>query len=80
MNKIFVILFSLILFSCFSMLEYSLEKMENDLDKRVDKCNPFCTDYQVSGYEWCDCMYTCLNNGSMKWKLSECESDTTIQR
>ena len=47
------------------------------MDKTIDNCRPFCTNYEISQNEWCDCMYTCLNKGKIKWKLSECEIDST---
>ena len=67
----------LISFSCFTLLEKSLDRMEKKMDKTVDNCKPSCSEYTVSENEWCDCMYTCLNKDRIKWKLSECELDST---
>ena len=50
--------------------------MENKMDEAVNNCKPICTDYKISENEWCDCMYSCLNKNKMKWKISECESET----
>tara|TARA_Y100000590_G_scaffold391219_1_gene467670 strand:- start:1137 stop:1379 length:243 start_codon:yes stop_codon:yes gene_type:complete len=77
MKKLLFIPISLISFSCFSLLEKSLDRMENKMDETVDNCKPSCTDYKVSEEEWCDCMYTCLNNGKLKWELIECKADST---
>ncbi len=50
------------------------------MDETIDNCRPSCTDYKISDNEWCDCMYSCLNKGKMKWKLSECELDSINQK
>jgi hypothetical protein len=77
MKKLLFIPLLLISFSCFTLLEKSLNKMENKMDETIDKCKPSCSDYNVSENEWCECMYTCLNKGKINWKLNECESDST---
>ena len=70
MKQVFFIPSLLVSFSCFYMLE-------RKMDKTIYNCRPFCTNYEISENEWCDCMYTCLNKGKIKWKLSECEIDST---
>ncbi len=80
MKKLFFIPIILISFSCFSLLEKSLDRMENKMDETIDNCRPSCTNYKISDNEWCDCMYSCLNKGKMKWKLSECELDSINQK
>ena len=75
MKKLLFILTLLISFSCFSLLEKSLDRMEKKIDKSVDNCKSSCSDFKESENEWCDCMYTCLNKGKINWKLSECEID-----
>ena len=79
MKKILITTILLTSFSCFSLLEKSLDRMENKMDEAVNNCKPICTDYKISENEWCDCMYSCLNKNKMKWKISECESDLMNQ-
>ena len=79
MKKLLLIPILLTLFSCFSLLEKSLDKMENKMDETIHNCKPFCTDYKVSENEWCNCMYSCLNKDKIKWKLSECELGSAEQ-
>ena len=67
-------------FSCFSLLEKSLDRMDSKMDEAIDNCKSSCTDYIVSEMEWCDCMYSCLNNGKLNWKLIECEADSTLNK
>ena len=47
MKNLSFILIALISFSCFSLLEKSLDKMENDMEKVINNCKPFCSDYKV---------------------------------
>ena len=76
MKKIILIPIALISFSCFTLLEKSLNKMGNKMDEAIDKCKPTCSNFIDSEKEWCECMYICLNKGKINWKLSECEPDT----
>ena len=76
MKHLSFISIALISISCFSLLEKSLDKMENDMEKVINNCQPFCSDYKVGKNEWCDCMYACLNKDRIKWKLYECELDS----
>jgi len=80
MKKILITTILLTSFSCFSLLERSLNRMENKMAEAVNNCKPNCTDYKISGNEWCDCMYSCLNKDKMNWKISECELDSTNQK
>jgi len=77
MKKLLLIPILLASFSCFSLLEKSLDRMENKMDETIDKCRPSCSYYKVSENKWCECMYACLNKDKINWKLSECESDST---
>ena len=77
MKKLIFIPTMLISFSCFTLLEKSLDKMANKMDETIEKCKPSCSDYKISENEWCECMYACLNKDKIKWKLSECEPDST---
>ena len=59
------------------MLEYSLDKMEDKMDKIEEKCSVNCSEYTVSTIEWCECMYSCLNTkDNMKIKIADCEPDS----
>ena len=78
MKKLLFILFLLFSVSCFQMLEYSLDKFENKMDKIEEECRINCSAYTVSTIEWCECMDSCLNTkDNMKIKIADCEPDSS---
>ena len=79
MRRQTILLIALILLSvsCFQMLEYSLDRFENKMDKIEGKCRVNCSEYTVSTIEWCECMDSCLNTkDNMKIKIADCEPDS----
>ena len=55
--------------------------LERKMDKTIDNCRPFCTNYEISENEWCDCMHQCsqdvlnkisLGNMDMRIYIKEC--------
>ena len=59
------------------MLEYSLDRLENKMDKKEEKCRVNCLEYTFSTIEWCECMDSCLNTkDNMKIKIADCEPDS----
>ena len=59
------------------MLELSLDKLENKMDKIEEECRANCLAYTVSTIEWCECMDSCLNTkDNMKIKIADCEPDS----
>ena len=77
MKKLLIIALILLSVSCFQMLEYSLDKLEDKMDKIEEKCRVNCSEYTVSTIEWCECMDSCLNTkDNMKIKIADCEPDS----
>ena len=77
MKKLLLILFFILSVSCFQMLEYSLDKLENKMDKIEEECRINCSAYTVSTIEWCECMDSCLNTkDNMKIKIADCKPDS----
>ena len=77
MKKLLLIVLFLFSVSCFQMLEFSLDRLENKMDKIEEKCRVNCLEYTVSTIEWCKCMDSCLNTkDNMKIKIADCEPDS----
>jgi len=77
MKKLLLIVLFLFSVSCFQMLEFSLDRLENKMDKIEEKCRVNCLEYIVSTIEWCECMDSCLNTkDNMKIKIADCEPDS----
>ena len=59
------------------MLEFSLDRLENKMDKIEEKCRVNCLEYTVSTIEWCECMDACLNKkDNMKIEIADCIPDS----
>ena len=77
MKKLLLIALFLFSVSCFQMLEFSLDKLEDKMDKIEEQCRVNCSEYTVSTIEWCECMDSCLNTkDNMKIKIADCEPDS----
>ena len=77
MKKLIFISIILLSTSCFKLIETGLNNLEKNMDDKTNTCREDCVDFIKSSVDWCDCMDSCLNiKDNIRWKISECVSDT----